>query len=314
MRSLIGNTGFVGSNLLENGDFDAVYNSKNVKNAYGTNPEVLIYAGVTGTKYLANLYPEQDKQIIEAAKKNILEICPQKLVLISTVDVNSRLDDVDEDSAISAEGLHTYGRNRYELEEWVKEHIQDYHIIRLPAIYGKNLKKNFIYDMIHPVPQKLSMELFHNAICLNADIKNFYIPWNEQFMILKELNVEEKIRAERIFENFAINSLIFTDCYSKYQFYNLANLREHMELAISHNIRILNLCTEPLAAFEVYEKVFHHKFNNQKPENRISYNLRTKYDTIFGGNNGYILSKEDELYDLEKFIIRELENKREGKE
>lgn len=30
------------------------------------------------------------------------------------------------------------------LEEWVKENIKDYHILRLPALYGKNLKKNFI--------------------------------------------------------------------------------------------------------------------------------------------------------------------------
>ena len=46
MKALVGYTGFVGSNIYDAGDFDAFYNSKNIQEAYGTEPDLLIYAGM----------------------------------------------------------------------------------------------------------------------------------------------------------------------------------------------------------------------------------------------------------------------------
>ena len=37
-----------------------MYNSKNITEAYDTKPDLLIYAGVPATKYLANKEPEKD--------------------------------------------------------------------------------------------------------------------------------------------------------------------------------------------------------------------------------------------------------------
>ena len=39
--------------------FDAVYNSKNIEEAFCTNPDLLVYAGLRAEKYLANNAPEQ---------------------------------------------------------------------------------------------------------------------------------------------------------------------------------------------------------------------------------------------------------------
>lgn len=41
--ALVGYTGFVGSNIYAAGSFDGAYNSKNIEEAYGTNPDLLIY-------------------------------------------------------------------------------------------------------------------------------------------------------------------------------------------------------------------------------------------------------------------------------
>ena len=87
MNALVGYTGFVGSNIYETGSFDQVYNSKNIEDAYGTNPDLLIYAGLRAEKYLANNAPEKDMELIEQAQENIEKINPKKLVLISTIDV-----------------------------------------------------------------------------------------------------------------------------------------------------------------------------------------------------------------------------------
>ena len=149
MVALVGYTGFVGSNIYEAaGDkIDAVYNSKNIEEAFGTNPDLLIYAGLRAEKYLANNDPAKDMELILQAEDNITRINPKKLVLISTIDVFKNPKNVDENSEIDTENLHAYGFNRYQLELWVREKYPDTLIIRLPGLFGKNIKKNFIYDL-----------------------------------------------------------------------------------------------------------------------------------------------------------------------
>ena len=100
MKALVGYTGFVGSNIYDAGDFDAFYNSKNIQEAYGTEPDLLIYAGLRAEKYLANNAPEKDMELIYQAEENITMIAPKKLVLISTIDVIKNPMGVDENSDI----------------------------------------------------------------------------------------------------------------------------------------------------------------------------------------------------------------------
>ena len=85
--ALVGYTGFVGSNIDLKGNIDKKYNSKNIKDAFGTNPDILIYSGVRAEKFLANKEPERDLHNIREAVENIKKINPKKLVLISTIDV-----------------------------------------------------------------------------------------------------------------------------------------------------------------------------------------------------------------------------------
>ena len=91
MKALVGYTGFVGSNIYAAGNFDVVYNSTNIEEAYGTAPDLLVYAGLRAEKYLANNAPDKDMELIRQAQRNIEKIAPKKLVLISTIDVFMRL-------------------------------------------------------------------------------------------------------------------------------------------------------------------------------------------------------------------------------
>jgi sugar phosphate isomerase/epimerase len=43
---------------------------------------------------------------------------------------------------------NTYGSNRYLFEEFIKKTFPDNYIIRLPALFGKGLKKNIIFDLL----------------------------------------------------------------------------------------------------------------------------------------------------------------------
>jgi hypothetical protein len=87
MDILVGYTGFVGSNLITQCRFDKLYNSKNIFEAYNTNPDLCIYAGIRAEKYLANTNSEKDYELVLEAIGNIKKINPKRLVLISTIDV-----------------------------------------------------------------------------------------------------------------------------------------------------------------------------------------------------------------------------------
>ena len=89
MTSLVGYTGFVGSNIYAAGkkEINKIYNSKNIEEAFDTKPDLLIYAGIRAEKYLANTNPDTDMQAIYQAEENIRKINAKKLVLISTIDI-----------------------------------------------------------------------------------------------------------------------------------------------------------------------------------------------------------------------------------
>ena len=99
------------------------------------------------------------------------EPLPKKLVLISTIDVFTSPKGVDERSEIDTGNLQPYGYNRYQLELWVREHYPDALIVRLPGLFGKNIKKNFIYDFIHVIPFMLKKENFLHYLDLTVPVK-----------------------------------------------------------------------------------------------------------------------------------------------
>jgi len=146
--ALIGFTGFVGSNLLLQRGFDALFNSSNIDEISGRSFDLVVCAGARAEKWKANAEPERDLDNIERLTRALEHANVGKLVLISTVDVFINPVDVDEDSPVPMTGLHAYGRNRRRLEQIAAGRF-DTTIVRLPGLYGPRLKKNVIYDFLH---------------------------------------------------------------------------------------------------------------------------------------------------------------------
>lgn len=261
MTALVGYSGFVGSNIYAAGKFDAVYNSKNIREAYGTNPDLLIYAGLRAEKYLANQAPQKDMERISLAEDNIAKINPKKLVLISTIDVLGNSENMDEDSIVKAENLNPYGYNRYQLELWVRERYQDSLIIRLPGLFGRNLKKNFIYDFMNRIPFMLSSEKFEELSRETSSLKQFYNLKENGFY---QVNVKEseKEHLKEVFSKLGFSALNFTDSRSMYQYYNLKSLWEDIQIALKNNIRLWHPATEPVTAAELYKYLTGQEFKN----------------------------------------------------
>jgi hypothetical protein len=147
--ALIGHTGFVGSNLLLSKQFDELYNSKNIEEITGKSFHKIVCAGVNAVKWWANQNPQQDKAQIDKLLNLLRTVKTDIFILISTVDVYREVNGVTEDDLPNPEGLHVYGRHRLYVEEFVKQNFSKNHIIRLPALFGRGLKKNIIYDLLN---------------------------------------------------------------------------------------------------------------------------------------------------------------------
>lgn len=302
MKSLVGYTGFVGSNIYENGNFDKVYNSKNIEESFGTNPDLLVYAGISAEMFLANKMPEKDFEQIKNAIENVEKINPKFLVLISTVSVYGENCKGDENTIIDEENLTAYGKNRLYLENWVEANFDEYLIVRLPALYGKNLKKNFIYDYIHVIPKLLKYEKFEELSLKSQKLINFYEKQDNGFYKCRDLQPEENRILISFFKSCGFSALNFTDSRSKYQFYNLKFLWQHIQQAVGYGIKKLNITTEPVSVCQLYEFLEGKTFVNEISEKPYDYDLRSVHAEKFGGKDGYLFDKKFVMGDVKKFV------------
>ena len=138
--ALIGYTGFVGSNLINQFHFDDLYNSKNIEKIAGNKYELVVCAGARAEKWKINQEPLKDLDNIKMLALCLEKTNIKKLVLISTIDVYPLPVKVDEGSKFDPKKSSPYGYNRWWLEQFCATHF-DALIIKLPALFGNGLKK-----------------------------------------------------------------------------------------------------------------------------------------------------------------------------
>lgn len=307
MTVLVGSTGFVGSNLLRGagGAVDLGVHSTNVREAFGTAPDLLLYAGLPAAKYLANHAPEQDLAAVRQAEENIRAIGPRKLALISTIDVYPVPNAVDESSPIDPGLLHPYGLHRYQLEQRVREFAPDALIVRLPGLFGKGLRKNFIYDLLHPAPSMLPEGKLAELSRLDGEIAGCYGPADKGFCKLLPLDPPRLADLEARLERAGFTSLCFTDSRSRFQFYPLHRLWEDIQAALRQGLELWNPATPPLYAGEIYKSLTGREFRNLLDSPPADYDYRTQYGELFGGGGGYLCGREAVLEEIIRFVREE---------
>jgi len=306
-KIIVGYTGFVGSNLIKQTHFDEVYNSSNINNAFGSNPDILIYTGVPAEKFLANNHPAKDFDIINNAIENIKNINPKQIILISTVDVYPNPLDVNEETTIEEHNENqAYGKNRLYLENWVQLNYDNHLILRLPALFGDNLKKNFIFDIINIIPAMLNEKKFLELSATHDWIKNYYNQLDNSFYKLNDISKDERNLLKNLFLDINFSALNFTDSNSIFQFYNLANLWQDINICLDNGIKKMNLATEPISAKEIYHKIYNKDFKNELSKNPPHYDFHTLHSKKFCDNDKYIQDKKTVLNNIELFIRKSL--------
>lgn len=299
---LVGSTGFVGQNLAAAHPFAASCHSSDVSAHYGTTPDLCVYAGVPAAMFLANADPAADLAVMAAARENIRRIAPKRLVLISTIAVyaDSR-GKTESDAPQPDEQLPAYGKNRLQLEQWVRCDHPDALIVRLPALYGKALKKNFLYDLQTLAPAMLRAEKYAELAAKSELVKTSYLPGAPGFY--KQADTADKAALRRFFEGNDFNALAFTDSRSRYQFYPLSRLWSDIETALAAGLELLHLATPPLTAGAVYTAVTGKTdWQNELAKPPFAYDLRTEHAALLGGQNGYLCTEAEELAAIQAFL------------
>lgn len=298
---LVGSTGFVGGNLRAKHTFAAVCHSSDIAAQYGTQPDLCVYAGVPAAMFLANADPEADMEVMRTARENLRKIAPKSLVLISSIAVFADSRGRCEDDAPDTDGLPAYGRNRLQLEQWVREDFNDALIVRLPALYGAGLKKNFLFDLHTITPAMLKPEKYNELAEKLPLVKTGYTLADNGFYKLN--GTADKTALKEFFAGNDFNALAFTDSRSRYQFYNLGRLWQDIETARAAGLTMLHLCTPPISAAEIYTAVTGKAdWTNELPKSPFDYDLRSRYAAVLGGSGAYLCTKEEELDDVTNFL------------
>lgn len=299
---LVGSTGFVGSNLLAAHHFEGAFHAADVADAYEGRPDLLVYAGVPSEMFTAARNPAADLAVVEAAMENIRRIAPERVVLISTVAVYPEPWGVDEDTPVRGDSMNVYGRNRRLLESWVEETFSRRLVVRLPAIYGPGLKKNFIYDYIRLIPALLSENKLLELEGRIPRLREFYSPRGDGFFRCRELAPAEEAELKASFQAAGFTALRFTDSRSAYQFYPLRRLWEDIRRAEAAGLARVNLVPPPIRAGELYRELRGEEFCNELSAPPYRYDVRTRFGAAFGGGDGYVMTREEELAEIRRFI------------
>ncbi|MBA4791887.1 MAG: NAD(P)-dependent oxidoreductase [Rhizobiales bacterium] len=309
MRALIGHSGFVGTNLKAAAAFDGLFNSRNIADLGGRSFDLAVCAAAPATMWAANNHPAGDLAGIDALIAAICSARIGRLVLISTIAV---LDDAaagyDETNA-RFEAAKAYGRNRRHLEVRLAARFPDIHILRLPALFGPGLKKNFLFDLVNPVPSFLKPDKLADLTAAMAPeaaalTRGLFEPDAALGMMRFARDEARRTGAlpvlEAAFEAAGFTAPGFTNSESRFQYYGLHHLWNDIERAIALRLPVLHVSSAPLRAADIHAALTGRPFANAAPP-LYAEDMHSRHAAAWGEAGPYLRSRETTLAELKIF-------------
>ena len=312
-NALIGFSGFVGSIISKQENFSYIYNSKNIDDIKWHYFDQVVCAAAPATMWAANQHPEADQANLNHLIANLRTIKAKRFVLISTIAV---LDDMSVGyTEVNAryEQNKAYGRHRRELEERLAEQFAHCHILRLPALFGPGLKKNFIFDLLNPVPSFIKPDRFtalagdftHAEMALLDQFYTFDAQLKMWGLARTRLQAApERVAFEAAFERIGFTARNFTNSASQFQFYNVQRLGADIKTAVDAGLEQVNICSEPLEAAHICRELTGRPFSNDAPL-LVREDMRSIHADVFGGHAPYLFSRDMVMEDLKAFFKAE---------
>jgi nucleoside-diphosphate-sugar epimerase len=168
---IIGADGFIGSELFKSlpslNRLVIGITKENYQDHCDVTFDFLINANGNSNKYWANTHVEEDFiKSVKSVYNSFIDLKYKKYIYISSIDAENYIT--------------IYGYHKFIAEKLVSIYCQDYSIIRLPAVIGKNAKKGVVYDILN-----------YNTIYLTKDSTLMLIDINEVTSLIKEF-IENK--------------------------------------------------------------------------------------------------------------------------
>ncbi|WP_319544257.1 NAD-dependent epimerase/dehydratase family protein [Ruegeria conchae] len=312
---ILGHSGFVGSTLARALPDAHRFNSRTVQNAEGQRFDTLYCAAAPGSMFEANKYPDCDAQRIDALIASLSRMQARRFVLISTIAVLDRFDGGYTETNANYQETVAYGVNRRRLEQACQAHFPQCLIVRLPALFGPGLMKNFIFDLMNPMPTMLNSAAYEKLetqlpASLTPTLGKIYSADDAVGMYvidraaLAALPDRAELTAEA--DHVGINAVMFHNCQTTYQFYEMTRLNSDINLALEAGLDVLHLAPEPLMASEVHRALI----GRNMPETAGKLHqedMRTQHAGLFGQNGPYNRSGDDVLAALTSFFSASME-------
>lgn len=308
--AVIGHTGFVGSTLMRALPDAAGFNSANIAGAYDTRFRTLYCAAAPGSMFEANRFPDRDAERIDRVIAALGRIGAERVVLISSIAVLDRFDGgrTEEDTAFQTET--PYGINRRRLELAAEALFSQCLIVRLPALFGTGLAKNFIFDLMNPLPSMLNGE-GHETLAaglppdLQPALAAIYRPDRALGMQVVDraalAALPDRRRLEGEADRLGIGAVRFHHRDTTYQYYEMARLAGDIDRALKAGLDTLHLAPEPLRAADVHRALT----GRDMPETGARLHredMRTLHADLWGRTGPYMRGAGDVLEALKAFF------------
>jgi hypothetical protein len=237
----------------------------------------------------------------------------RRFVLISTIAV---LDDAGAgytESTARFETEKAYGRHRRELEERMLGQFDHCHVLRLPALFGPGLKKNFLFDLLNPLPSFIKPDRFAELEeGFGAADRGALQRWYRRDPALGMLALDraglaqsaDRERLTRAFAEIGFAARNFTNSASRFQYYNMDRLAADIDRAVEAGIDVLNVCSQPLEAHAIALALTGEAFSNAAPPITRE-DMRSDHARVFGADGPYLIGGEAVLADLRAFYSAE---------
>ncbi|WP_285712490.1 hypothetical protein [Erythrobacter oryzae] len=307
---LIGHTGFVGTALLRQTSFARRYNSVNIGDIEGEAFGTLVCAAAPGSMLEANRAPERDKAAIDGLIERLSRVTAERFVLISSIAVLADFAGGDDESTTAYQHDLAYGRHRRALEAFVEEHFPGSLVVRLPALFGAGLRKNFLFDLLNPVPSMLA-EARHAALrtALDGDLAAWlaalYTPdaaTGLRKLDRAALNADpRRAELEAALDALGATATQFHHRDTTYQYYNTDRLWQDIGIALEAGLTHLHLAPEPLRAADIHLRLTGRPMP-ETPARLHREDMRTRHAGLWDATGSYQFTADVTLEQLATFF------------
>ena len=309
-KGLIGHTGFVGTALLRQTRFDACFNSANIGGIVGQAFGTLVCAAAPGSMLEANRAPERDRAAIDALIARLEQVRAERFVLISSIAVLADFAGGDDEGTAAYQEDLAYGRHRRALEAFVEDRFPGSLVVRLPALFGVGLRKNFLFDLLNPVPSMLA-EARHAALltALEGNLADWlaalYAPDAATGLLKLDrpaLNADPRRAAlEAALDAIGATATQFHHRQTTYQYYDTSRLWQDIGIASEAGLSHLHLAPEPLAAADIHAALTGRPMP-ETPARLHREDMRTRHAGLWGAQGPYQFAAADTLERLAAFF------------